>query len=439
MAHLQLPYELYQPIFNEIKQEQSALQSSALACRAFASICQKHLFHRITLTYHVSSTDPRTRQLKRILQDSPHIATHVQVVTLKLAWLPLEVPRNTTINDDVVLEECLWMFENLSKFQVIPMESSTDRRWPIAISPLSKRLKYSIADILSTASISEMHLRNGFVLPLNVLQDLQHLKRLVLDDAALGDWNQVMGHLEDPSIGNRHIQLEKLWLEIGYQDYATPFFLHKQCYLHLNYLTSLSLTFPAKLDTYEHLNQIFQICGLSLEFLYLRPRYQFLTSSSVFSGHSLDITPLTNLHTLHLSIGWEISRLPFERRFSDQYATKSFAPRWAHTLLSTPLNATRPLPNLTKVVFRCFLMHEMQSWPFDMGEWLCLDDIMAQYPVLNDVKFYLHPKDCSGVVLEVFRKKFYESFRMLSSRNALNVAVDPYPGRSHVFNDMFPL
>ncbi|KAF9057120.1 hypothetical protein BJ165DRAFT_8354 [Panaeolus papilionaceus] len=435
MAHLQLPYELYQPIFNEIKHEHGALQASALACRAFASICQKHLFRHITLTYHVLTTDPRTRRLRMILKASPHLATHVQIITLKLAWLPIEIPRPTMINDDIALEDCLWLFENLTTFQVIPMENSTERRWPTTMSPLSPRLKYSVAEILSTSVISEIHLRNGFVLPLNVLQDLQHLKRLVLDDSALGNWNHVVEHLEDPSIGNRHIYLEKLWLEIGYQDYATPFFLHQQCYLHLNYLTSLSLTFPGKMDTYQHLNAIFEICGQSLEFLQLRPRYQFLTSSSVFSGHSLDITPLVKLQTLHLSIGWEISRVPFERRFSNLYTTQSFAPRWIDALLSKPVQATMPLPNLSKVVFRCFLMHEAQSWPIDMSEWVVLDDMMSQYPRLEDVWFYLHPKDVRNV--DAFRKEVVERFRVLSVRKALRVILDPQPAGNRVFNAMF--
>ncbi|KAF9057118.1 hypothetical protein BJ165DRAFT_1397454 [Panaeolus papilionaceus] len=200
---------------------------------------------------------------------SPHLA-----IRLKLAWLPIDTPRPTVINEDITLENCLWLFENITKSQAIPMENN-----------------------------------------------LQHLKRLVLDDSALGNWNHVVEHLEDPSIGNRHIYLEKLWLEIGYQDYATPFFLHQQCYLHLNYLTSLSLTFPGKMDTYQHLNAIFEI-------------------SSVFSGHSLDITPLVKLQALHLSIGWEISRVPFELHVSDFY-----------TLLPKPIQATMPLPNYPRSFF----------------------------------------------------------------------------------------
>jgi len=174
---IMVPHDIIEIIIDILAEnkDMASLKTCSLVCRAFSSICQKHIFSSVKLNSTKGPNHPPTRKFMRLLDKNPSIAGYVRSLDYVSRFDgqrgPPILQRLHRVNNFT------FGFNDYQRY----MEGKQD--WE----KITPSLKSSLATFIQSNSIVELSLFNIRNLPVTILMYFPHLLRLGLQHVSMAD------------------------------------------------------------------------------------------------------------------------------------------------------------------------------------------------------------------------------------------------------------
>ncbi|KAF9486190.1 hypothetical protein BDN70DRAFT_889572 [Pholiota conissans] len=255
-----MPHELEELILHHLRNDNTALRETSLACYRFAIVSQKLLFSSIRIDLTLGRSP---EVFPNFLKAAPHIANVVRGIDVVADSYRLQTL-------DTSLIPCLSLVANLQHLSI-----DTNSTRPIYWRYLSPVMRSSLCDIARSNRLVTLRLRRVFEIPLSLIAECSNLEALSLCSIAFqqDDIQRILNGGWSLCPSTAAPKLRTLQLSISDEAFRVllNFLIGSNALFDISTLTELSISiFNPRFD-YANVNLILQAVGGSLEIFCFSP------------------------------------------------------------------------------------------------------------------------------------------------------------------------